>query len=221
MKFIVFDTETSGLPTLTFKPNIVQFCYVIFDTEIKSIEKEINVLIKQPKGYVISQESINIHKITNEMCNEMGVDLREVLDEFLEDTKKCSYIVGHNVIFDANMLVYAYNLLISECNSIEPIDVNLITQYLRKIKYVENFIVPKLYCTMKQSVTLCNIKRVNKRGYNYLKFPKLCELHKKLFDTEPEGLHNALVDVYACLRCYYMLIYNQDLLNINPDMFTY
>jgi DNA polymerase III epsilon subunit-like protein len=36
----------------------------------------------------------------------------------------------------------------------------------------------------------------------YKKFPKLKELYVTCFGTVPEGLHNALVDTMACLRCY-------------------
>jgi hypothetical protein len=61
---------------------------------------------------------------------------------------------------------------------------------------------PKLYCTMKNSIDLCNIKKTNVRGNEYKKFPKLVELYEKIFGCQPSGLHNSLVDVYACLRCY-------------------
>jgi hypothetical protein len=42
MKVIVFDTETSGLPTPTVIPTIVQFSYVKFDLETGTIEKEVD-----------------------------------------------------------------------------------------------------------------------------------------------------------------------------------
>ena len=35
------------------------------------------------------------------------------------------------------------------------------------------------------------------------KWPKLCELYGKLFDgATVDGLHNSMIDVLACLRCY-------------------
>ena len=36
----------------------------------------------------------------------------------------------------------------------------------------------------------------------FKKFPKLSELHEHLFGSVPENLHNALVDTFACLRCF-------------------
>ena len=45
----------------------------------------------------------------------------------------------------------------------------------------------------------------------YLKYPKLSELHAKLFTEDVKGLHNSLIDVFVCLRCYYYLEYKVDL----------
>jgi DNA polymerase III epsilon subunit-like protein len=39
----------------------------------------------------------------------------------------------------------------------------------------------------------------------YKKFPKLSELHQHLFGYVPENLHNALIDVLVCLRCFLKL----------------
>lgn len=37
---------------------------------------------------------------------------------------------------------------------------------------------------------------------SYKKFPKLSELHEHLFGYVPDNLHNSLVDVLVCLRCF-------------------
>lgn len=44
-------------------------------------------------------------------------------------------------------------------------------------------------------------------GYpkTYKKFPKLSELHEHLFGYIPENLHNSLIDVLVCLRCFLKL----------------
>jgi hypothetical protein len=52
---------------------------------------------------------------------------------------------------------------------------------------------------MKNGTELCAIT-VDSRTTK--KWPKLSELHKKLFDEVPDGLHNSMVDVNACLKCY-------------------
>ena len=43
------------------------------------------------------------------------------------------------------------------------------------------------------------------------KFPRLNELHQKLFDTTPNNLHNSLNDILVTLRCYAMMTLKHDL----------
>ena len=60
------------------------------------------------------------------------------------------------------------------------------------------------YCTMRKGINVCNIFTVPEEGkVPRKKWPKLSELHEKLFDGEVvEGLHNSMVDVTTCLKCY-------------------
>ena len=66
-------------------------------------------------------------------------------------------------------------------------------------------------CTLQDSIELCNIVVLNKSGKPYQKFPKLLELHKKLFDCEPKNLHNSLNDVLITLRCFMKMKYDTDI----------
>jgi DNA polymerase III epsilon subunit-like protein len=76
----------------------------------------------------------------------------------------------------------------------------------------------KCFCTMKNTVDICKLENPNpspnnkKKGYKY---PKLSELHKHLFSYEPKNLHNSLFDVIITLRCFYKLIFEKDLREIN------
>jgi hypothetical protein len=74
------------------------------------------------------------------------------------------------------------------------------------------------YCTMKNSVKLCNIPK--KKQYTKkieLKWPRLIELHKTLFNSEPNNLHNALIDILVCFRCFYKMVYDVDPMTINNN----
>jgi hypothetical protein len=73
------------------------------------------------------------------------------------------------------------------------------------------------YCTMKESIELCNIERENKRG-KYLKYPTLSELHNKLFGVIPKNLHNSLNDVLISLRCFLKLKYDVDVVEKNNEL---
>ena len=46
-----------------------------------------------------------------------------------------------------------------------------------------------------------------------LKYPKLIELHEKLFDKSPNNLHNSFNDILVTLRCFMKLKYNLDLID--------
>ena len=45
---------------------------------------------------------------------------------------------------------------------------------------------------------------------SYVKKPTLNELHVHLFKRSPKGLHDALIDVRVCLRCFLKVVYNLD-----------
>ena len=65
---------------------------------------------------------------------------------------------------------------------------------------------------------LCNIVRKYRnvgpngqpRMESYIKKPTLNELHVHLFKRSPKGLHDALIDVRVCLRCFLKVVYHID-----------
>ena len=64
---------------------------------------------------------------------------------------------------------------------------------------------------MKLGNAICNIKYIHPMsGKIYKKYPKLVELHNHLFNSVPENLHNSLIDVYVCFRCFYKMVYDFD-----------
>ena len=48
----------------------------------------------------IPERAIEIHGITDEICENQGRELKEVLDTFGESISQCDYYAGHNVQFD-------------------------------------------------------------------------------------------------------------------------
>jgi hypothetical protein len=55
----------------------------------------------------------------------------------------------------------------------------------------------------------------------HYKYPKLVELHKYFYNSEPNNLHNSLVDVFVCFRCYYQLKFNKDVITSYDELNTY
>ena len=183
--YIVFDVETTGLPKnykaspKLFKawPHIVQFSWVLVDNENGNIPfTERNFIIK-PDNYVIPEDSVKIHKITNKKAVKEGVALIDVLKIFKEDCDKVKTIIAHNASFDINVISAAHYRIK------EP------------VRLFEN---KNIICTMKSTTKLCKLK--GKYGYKY---PKLEELYYFLFKEKPNViLHNSLEDVKVTLKCF-------------------
>jgi len=213
MKFLVFDTETTGLPkskyinptTLDSWPHIVQFSYLVYDSPLNEIIDSKDFIIKMPENILIPEESTKIHGITNNLSNEKGTLLTVVLNEFFNSLKKVDKLIGHNIKFDINMIKIELLRIIND-QSYLPEE----TMHYKKYLYlIENF--DNITCTLKDSILFCNIQSIDKNGKIYLKYPKLFELYEKLFNEIPNNLHNSFNDILVTLRCFMKLKYDIDL----------
>ena len=213
MKIIVFDTETTGLPksrtitpnTIHLWPFIVQFSYIIFDTDTNTMLKSYDAIVKLKPYNVISKDSIEFHGITQEISESKGINIDTVLFAFISDMRNADMIVAHNVEFDLNMI--RVELLRLEQGALD------LELELRKAIFEDQ---TNFYCTMKESINLCKIEKENSRG-TYYKFPTLTELHKHLFAVEPKHLHNSYHDILCTIRCFIKMKYNQDIVEQNPQ----
>ena len=219
MRTLVFDTETTSLPqsksitpsALHLWPHIVQFSYIVFDTESNKMVKIKDSIIKVPDGFIITEENAKIHGITTEISLAKGVDLEPVLEEFFEDLKTADHIVGHNVSFDINIVKVELHRLILKCLDVD--EVIKFQEYLTTINTSTKF-----YCTMQETIELCDIEMKDKYGRPYKKFPKLVELYQKMFGVTPKNLHNSLNDVIVCLRCFIKLKYDIDIVERSEEV---
>jgi hypothetical protein len=216
MHILIFDTETTGLPktkylnggNLNLWPYIVQFSYIILDVNLNKVIKVKDAIIKIPTDIIIPKETINIHGITNEISKEKGLPIEIIIDEFFADVLNIDLIVAHNLSFDLNMIKCELLRLIKENNNIDKYN-----NYFNEIVNLK-----KMYCTMQETVDLCNIEAKSKNGNKFIKFPKLVELYEKLFKTTPIKLHNSLNDVAVCARCFMKLKYDVDIIENNDEI---
>jgi DNA polymerase-3 subunit alpha len=184
--FLVFDTETTGLPRSMSAPisdseswpHIVQISWIT--VKKNSIRKKEDHIIK-PEGFSIPYESARIHGISDVYASVHGESLRTVLLDFMEDVESSSVIIGHNLEFDKKV----------------------VQAELYRLQMEDPFKEKKLICTMKQSTDFCAFRGTNGRRYRY---PKLGELYKKLFNKHLWGAHNSLKDVEATYECYKELV---------------
>ena len=185
--YLVFDTETTGLP-LNYKapltdfnnwPRMVQLAWQIHDVKGDLIEVK-NYIVK-PDGFTIPYNSEKIHGISTELANKKGIPLDEVLTLFTNALKNASYIIGHNISFDNNIV---------GC------------EFLRS--NMPNILTKKISVDTKEEATeFCQLP--GGRGGKY-KWPNLSELYVKLFNESFAEAHNASADVEATTRCFLELL---------------
>ena len=219
MKLLIFDTETTGVPpkSKTLKneelhlwPHVVQFSYIVYDTEIHRIIKVKDDIIHIP--IEMCQEVIDIHGITNEMAKASTCQVEDSLQEFYMDFEDAHLIIAHNFQFDWNMVQIELMRLIVREKSFQE------ETYLSILKTIHEITPERKYCTMTNSTARCDLRMRSKFGKEFVKFPKLSELHYHLFGVVPRNLHNSLNDVVICLRCYYKLVFGEDILDKSVEM---
>ena len=219
MKVLIFDTETTGLPPkrkhvlsseLALWPHIVQLSYIIYDTDTQTVVKVVDNIVKMRPGVTIPESSIAIHKITQDISETKGSNIDELINEFIKDLSRVTRIVGHNIQFDIHMIQVEMlrigDDLLHEKNESFYRDAMIMLR--SKIRY----------CTMWEGTPICQLKRERVDGTTYLKPPKLMELYAKLFGNVPAGLHNSMVDVLVCFRCYHKMVWGIDPLNLTEEI---
>jgi len=200
MRVLVFDTETTGLPTernasiyhVDKWPYIIQLSYIIYCTETNKMNI-INDYINIPDSVKISKESQEIHKISRNTLKR-GIDIENALKKFNYYSNNSELVVGHNVSFDKRMLM---------------------VEGIRNKIRVD---ISESYCTMKNSIELCKIEKVGKDGEKYYKYPTLSELYEKLFNIIPKNTHDALIDNLICMRCFCKMELKKDISETNEKI---
>lgn len=187
-KFIFFDTECNGLPQnyrasitdIRNWPRMIQLAWIVTDENGTILKKQNHII--RPEGFTIIPEVAQLTRITTDRALREGIALSTALNEFMGDLADANLIVGHNIAFDLNIVgceLYregmAYNSLLTKRN----------------------------ICTMQRSTDFCAIP--SNSPYGGYKWPKLEELHRKLFGCTFDGAHDALADIEATKKCYFAL----------------
>ena len=197
-KLLFFDTETTGLPNdwnapssdVTNWPRIVQISWIVSNVRGQIISKQ-NYIVK-PEGFSIPKDVSQIHGITTERALEEGEKLNNILDHFLRDLQQASYVIGHNISFDKNVV----EAEIYRKGGEKHLDEIVIE------KYVDMLETKPTICTMLSSANYCRFPRYD-NGY---KWPKLSELYEKLFKKELVDAHDSSVDIQATFDCFWKLV---------------
>jgi len=104
--------------------------------------------------------------------------LQGVLREFQTAINQAEYLVAHNMSFDEKIIG---------------------AEFLRN-KMQDSLPAKRKICTMQSATDYCALP--GPCGY---KWPKLSELHYKLFQTGFKEAHNAAADISATIKCFWEL----------------
>jgi DNA polymerase III epsilon subunit-like protein len=288
-RVLCFDTETTGLlprhkpgtpfPEDAAYPHITQLSWIVYNVATGEVEEVVDQYIRIPDHVEISPESTRVSGITREITVEKGVELAPLLIKFYTAYMRCDTIVAHNMNFDKDVVRQemrrnkdAIHAIVKDRSRVNTM-LGIGTKRFNQVYEIE------LFCTMANTVELCNIewvpkfdlrdslrcapeistanprnllacaeaarpdffaepskpeqiqnpetieaikieeeepstppqptpadpseKEKEKKPSNRKKWPTLTELYTKVFETvPPSDLHNSIIDVLVCLRCF-------------------
>ncbi len=186
--FLIFDTETTGLPrnynapvTDTDNwPRVVQVAWQLHDKSGKLLHN--SSIIVKPSGFTIPFNAVQIHGITTERAIQEGRELQEVLKDFSAVVQQCDYLCGHNIDFDIKILGAEF----VRCG-------------------LPDFFAGKGVVDTKNDETTLFCAIPGGRGGKF-KWPTLTELYGKLFNAGFEEAHNAAFDVQATSKVFFEIV---------------
>ena len=182
--YLVFDTETTGLP-ISWKapirdvdnwPRVVQLAWTVFDETGRKTGADSYVV--RPTGYKIPKSAEEIHGISTAKARQVGVSAGKVFGLFAEAIGGASVVVAHNLSFDASVVRAEFHRL------------GILDLFRRKTHV----------CTKEVSTEFCALP-----GRYGFKWPTLSELHLKLFGRKVRETHEASQDVATCAKCFFEL----------------
>jgi len=192
--YLFIDTETTGLPdsfdapssdTVNW-PRLVTASWIVCG-EDRRVLRECDFIIR-PEGFAIPSEATKIHGISQTLARHNGQSIETVLGILLLDLSLVTHVVAHNINFDRSVIeseFHRYGALRM------PFSIPQHGNALRT------------HCTQAMGTNFCKLP--GKYGSSY-KWPKLTELHSKIFGKPFEGSHTSMADVRACMRCFFALV---------------
>lgn len=211
MKHILFfDTETTGLPLKDFEyevllhttkgpvmqynyngyPRIAQLSWILATEDGNDVQSG-DFFIK-PDGWVMPAGTSEFNGIWQRDLEANGKPIMEVLTSFFAAMSAADVIAGHNLEYDNSALD-------GELHRLKAQGWTTLLQSKRMID------------TMTSTVEFCAIPFPEDKPRHYdtgceFKYPRLTELHSKLFGCVFDGAHNSMCDVEATKKCFFELV---------------
>jgi len=183
-----YDTETTGPPDWKnpsdshHQPHLVQLAAILADEDTGKVISTLDLII-QPDGWEIPQEVTDIHGITNEIANEVGVNEMDAVALFLQMVGSAKRL-AHNRTFDLRIIRIATKRYFPE---------NVQEKWAEKENHD---------CTMIMANPIMQMEPKGRYGY---KSPKLSEAYQHFMGKELQDAHSAIADARACLDIYFAM----------------
>lgn len=191
---LIYDTETTGLPIFkepsegVNQPHIVDLHARLYNDQGELVEF-MDTLVK-PDGWIIPDDVIAVHGITNEMANDLGIPESEAIDQFIALHEKAAKRVAHNVSFDDRIIRIALMRFRGE-------------DFANWFKEQPNFCT----CNTTTQIVKCppSEKMIAAGRGKQFKMPNVSEALLYFTGDKLMDAHRAMPDTIACARIYHKM----------------
>lgn len=176
-----FDSETTGIPDWKQpsdgegQPHLVQLAAKLVDIDSREVLEQMDVIIR-PEGWIIPQETIDIHGITMDRADGEGIPEKDAIDQFIALWEGRTR-VSHNVTFDNRIIRIGTKRYCDEDT-------------------INDWKGGDYECTGMLAKPIMGLG----------KMPKLTEAYQFFTGEELIQTHNAMDDVDACIEVYYGIL---------------
>jgi DNA polymerase-3 subunit epsilon len=174
---LTIDSETTGIPSPDFTPEIVQLAAILQDDGTRRVLGELNVIVRTSEP--IPAETTAIHGIDDRMSAAYGLAPLMVEGLLISLAGMADTIVAHNLAFDMKVI-----------QGVWPVAHEILAS-------------KRQFCTMLESTALVGLHGTHAGGK---KWPRLKEAYIHFYGLEPEGQHDAMMDARACRDIYCKLL---------------
>lgn len=184
-RILFLDTETAGIPenldthitNIDNWPRIVQMAWIICDNSREIVISK--NYFTQKNSFRSKRNALDNQGANSEYVKETIQPINIILADFCKDLSSVNLIVGHNIEYD----------------------IKILGSELHRVGYENYLSIISSICTMNASINYCLFE--TDKG---LRFPKLQELHTKLFSIPFVNAHDAYSDTLATYKCFWKLI---------------
>lgn len=187
--WLVYDVETNDMPRFNApadapgQARIIQLAAILTDDKLNPVA-EMTRIAKPDGSWVIAPGAFGAHGISFERCQDEGVPIAAIVEQFDTFAEQAEGVDGTLVAFNIRF------------------DNKLIRGERRRLGRADRFGLLREFDPMKESTSFCKLPptpAMVRAGRNNYKSPKLIEAVEVLCGYKLDGAHDAMADVRGTL----------------------